>query len=284
MNNVKKIFISYAWESEDFKKQVWQLAKWLNDNCKGCLVIEIDSLHFNVPPEEGWQVWMTKQVKLSDIVLVVCSENYKKRFEKEEHVEGVGLGVHAEGSIITTELFENQQKNSKFYPIITSNGDRSHIPTILRPWDSGHNFPSGNERILKLLLGENPTFSESEIKEEIIEEIVPFEVEDKLVILQTEDIVENIIALTINENDVMLSPIHITISAFMLLNDVRKISICKSIGLNISGFEELHPNDRDVEIIKQIKDKELFGELWQQMHQIKPFESSENPFKTRTAI
>ncbi|MES2654584.1 MAG: SEFIR domain-containing protein [Bacteroidota bacterium] len=277
MSEKLKIFISYAWESDDLKQQVWKLAEWLHNNCNGCLEIEIDQLYANAPPTDGWQVWMAKQVIHSDKVLIVCTENYKKRFEKEEKNEGVGLGVHAEGSIITTQLYQNQQKNGKFFPIIPSGGDRANIPFVLTPWDSGHNFPDGKQNILKLLLGENPTFSKHKSNEAVVKEIVALKAEAEPLILQREEIVENIIALTINEKDAMLSPIHITISGFVSLSDVNKMAICKSLGLNISGFEELHPNDRDVEIIKQIKDRDLFSQLWEQIHNIKPFDST-NPF------
>ena len=38
----------------------------------------------NGSPAEGWPLWMERQVKASDFVLVVCTEPYHRRFDAEE--------------------------------------------------------------------------------------------------------------------------------------------------------------------------------------------------------
>ncbi|HET6991648.1 MAG TPA: toll/interleukin-1 receptor domain-containing protein, partial [Bacteroidia bacterium] len=151
-----KVFISYAWESEEFKSTVWELAQWILKEGKGKLEVEIDQKYSITPPPEGWQAWMTKQVKLSDIVLVVCSAKYCRRFEKKEGNKDIGRGVIFEGAIITQEIYNSQLNNTRFYPILHDSGIQSHIPSLLLSWDNNHRFPSGNENILKLLFKENP--------------------------------------------------------------------------------------------------------------------------------
>src|SRR5262249_35812746 len=43
-------------------------------------------------------------------------------------------GAGWEGAIITQELYDSGARNSKFLPVIFSDGDASHIPMALRPF------------------------------------------------------------------------------------------------------------------------------------------------------
>ncbi len=153
----QKVFISYAWESDEFKHSVWELATWIVKKGEGKIEVEIDQKYSITAPPEGWPAWMTKQVKQSDIVLIVCSPKYCRRFEKKESNPDTGRGVLFEGAIITQELYNSQLNNTRFYPILPDNGIPSHVPSLLLSWHNNHRFPSGNENILKLLFKENPT-------------------------------------------------------------------------------------------------------------------------------
>lgn len=256
-----KVFISYAWESDKFKADVWDLALWLDANDSGIEVI-IDQLHSITPPEEGFLAWMIQQVTWSDITLVVCSESYKKRFQKEEEV-GKGRGVILEGAIITQELFNAQLRNKKFYPILPDTGNIGHVPILLLPWENNHKFPSGNSRILDLIHGRNPTFPKAGVESNSV---------------NSDGVLITILAGT-TPKESMLSPIQLTVRAFLELNDPAKKGVSEKIGAYDPSFDLLDAEQRDRKIFEVIKQKELLTELWEAINQVKRFENQINPFK-----
>ena len=144
------VFISYAHEG-DLAERVAALAEWLRSN--GVEVIT-DHRYRNRPPEKGWRAWMQHSVEDADVVLIVCSERYKVLFEKREVADSGGRGATWESAVITSDLYKSRLINTKFFPILPDDGLHEHIPEILADWDNGHRFPSGNERILALILGD----------------------------------------------------------------------------------------------------------------------------------
>jgi len=142
-----KVFISYAHE-KDMSTRVKALADWL---IKQGVEVITDHKHADRPPDKGWHIWMLHSVEDSDTVLMVCTERYKALFEKREVSDTRGLGVRYEGSIITSDLYNARMVNTKFFPILPEDGNPAHIPTILRAFDNGHKFPSGNAGILRLI-------------------------------------------------------------------------------------------------------------------------------------
>src|SRR5947208_3035736 len=112
------VFISYSWDSDEFKQSVVDLAMWLQTAGQERLNIEIDYKYSITPPEEGWQSWMVKTITESDVVLVVCTANYAAKFSKREKIPTSGKGVRLEGAIITQEIYNNFQQNKKFFPIV----------------------------------------------------------------------------------------------------------------------------------------------------------------------
>jgi hypothetical protein len=78
----------------------------------------------------GWQQWMVDQIENADFVLLVCTDAYRRRFERRE-VTGKGKGVTWEGAIISAELYDTQGRQVKFLPIVFSEADASCVPRIL---------------------------------------------------------------------------------------------------------------------------------------------------------
>lgn len=144
------VFISYAHEG-DLQDRVKALAAWLTD--KGVQVIT-DHPYTNRPPEKGWRAWMQHSVEDADIVLMVCSSRYKKIFEKREILDDGGLGVTWESAIITDDLYDSKMRNRRFFPILQDGGSHKDVPRVLRDWNNGHSFPSGNDGILSLIRDE----------------------------------------------------------------------------------------------------------------------------------
>lgn len=145
-----RVFISYAHESPEHRAAVKGLADWLLE--RGIEVLT-DHPYEIRPPELGWQAWMQHSLEDADAVLVVCTPRLKARYEKREEA-GTGLGATFEGAIVTQAMYDAAQRNTKFFPVLPDGGDRNNIPTTLRPFDNGHRFPSGNERILRLITEE----------------------------------------------------------------------------------------------------------------------------------
>jgi len=144
------VFISYAHEG-NLSERVGKLAEWLTD--KGVQVIT-DHPYKNRPPEKGWRTWMQHSIENADKVLIVCSDRYKKLFEKRGVTDKGGCGATWESAIINSDLYNSRLENPRIYPILPDDGDRGHIPTILEDWNCDHRFPSGNSRILSLIIDE----------------------------------------------------------------------------------------------------------------------------------
>ncbi len=145
-----RVFISFAHESDEHRAIVRKLADWLTDH--GVETIT-DHPYVDRPPPIGWPAWMQHSIEDASIVLVVCSPHLKLRYEKREE-PGIGRGATFEGAIVTQEMYDNGQINTKSYPILPDGGLYEHIPVTLRPFDAGHFFPSGNDRILRLITDE----------------------------------------------------------------------------------------------------------------------------------
>jgi tetratricopeptide (TPR) repeat protein len=145
------VFISYRWEA-NLKEETRRLAAWLRDQG-----IEVISDHsYPAAPEKGWPTWMLHSIEKVETVLIICSEGYKKCFEKRG--KGKGKGATWEGAIITMDLYESYGINNKYYPILLRAGEYQHVPKVLKAWCDGIAL-SEHDRILKLILREEDSSS-----------------------------------------------------------------------------------------------------------------------------
>lgn len=121
-----KVFISYTHDSQAHKDNVLTLSDRLRSE-------GVDSHidQYEVSPPEGWPTWMRRQIMDADLVLVVCTDTYRRRYEGRE-VAGKGLGAKWEGGFISQELYESQGRNSKFIPVVFSRDGVEHIPAEMR--------------------------------------------------------------------------------------------------------------------------------------------------------
>ncbi len=100
-----KVFISYSIDSIQHKKRVIKLCNILRKQGIDCDIDEfIDIL------DKGWYDWMKQQIEEADFIIVVCTENYKTKFEKRKG------GVGREGRIIDQELYDDTPP-AKFIPL-----------------------------------------------------------------------------------------------------------------------------------------------------------------------
>ena len=118
-NNVPKVFISYSWESKEHSDWVNSLAdKLLADGIEAI----IDS--YDVSPGDRLPKFMESSIKDSDYVIIICTEEYKRKANNRE--KGVGYESH----IISAELYNNHN-DRKFIPIIRQGEFNTAIPTYL---------------------------------------------------------------------------------------------------------------------------------------------------------
>lgn len=121
-----KVFISYSHDSDEHKDNILKLANQLRSEGVDCNIDQYEK-----SPAEGWPRWMVNQVEWADFVVVVCTEQYNRRFRGKEE-PGKGRGVTWEGAVISQELYDCHVKSTKFVPVVFSSRDGSFIPVMIR--------------------------------------------------------------------------------------------------------------------------------------------------------
>jgi tetratricopeptide (TPR) repeat protein len=142
-----RVFISYSHDSREHEQRVLELANRLRRDGIDCVIDQ-----YFTSPAEGWPRWTAEQVSRAAFVLVVCTEDYWRRFEEKP---GVGVGAKWEGSILRQERYEAENRTTHI-PVIFSAEDVNYIPLVLK----GTTFcrldlPEGYERLLQRLLGQS---------------------------------------------------------------------------------------------------------------------------------
>lgn len=119
--NKTTVFISYAWDNDEHKNWVRQLAAQLRNDG---IDVTLDQWH--LVPGDQLPEFMERSVRDSDYVLIVCTHKYKERSNNRQG------GVGYEGDIITAE-FMTTRNHRKFIPIL-----------MQQPWeDSAPNWLLG---------------------------------------------------------------------------------------------------------------------------------------------
>lgn len=126
MTDAIKVFISYSHDSPEHENRVLELSDRLRDDG-----IDANIDQYQTNPPEGWQLWMEKEIRDSQFVLLVCTETYLRRVMKEEE-KGKGLGVVWESTIAIQHLYNAGVVNEKFIPIIFGRDNTKYIPVPLQ--------------------------------------------------------------------------------------------------------------------------------------------------------
>lgn len=114
-----KVFISYAWEDEDHKAWVRQLADRLLQNG-----IEATLDQYDLELGDRLPQFMEQSVNESDYVLVICTPAYKHKADQRSG------GVGYEGHIISEELLLKGNER-KFIPVIRKGTHENAMPAYL---------------------------------------------------------------------------------------------------------------------------------------------------------
>jgi hypothetical protein len=82
-------------------------------------------------PGEGWPNWCEAEIRKAQFVLLVCTETYLRRVNREEE-PGKGHGVLWEARVIKQEVYDAGSVNKKFVPVLFADGSHDHVPRPLR--------------------------------------------------------------------------------------------------------------------------------------------------------
>jgi hypothetical protein len=141
-----KVFLSYSDDSLAHLDKVLSLADSLRQDG-----IDANIDRYQQSPVQGWQRWMLDEIDKADFVLVICTEQYDRRFRGNE-TNGKGKGVTWEGAIVIQELYDSSGRDVKFVPITFTAEDIQFIPIPLRSktyYNLGN--PNGYESLYRYL-------------------------------------------------------------------------------------------------------------------------------------
>jgi SEFIR domain len=112
MKQPPRVFISYSHGSPEHNQAVLDLASQLRSDGIDAFVDR-----YIEAPVEGWPRWMNNQLEEAEFVLCFCSLEYRTSFEGK-NIDGIGLGVNAEGFFIMQDLYDNSERNEKYIPVV----------------------------------------------------------------------------------------------------------------------------------------------------------------------
>lgn len=121
MKNRLTVFISYSWDNEEHKEWVLKLANYLIEKA-GCNVL-LDQ--FDLAAGKELTHFMENGLEKADKVLVILTEEYKKRANNRQG------GTGFEYSIISQGLYDLQASNDKFIPVLRQGTKQTSAPTYL---------------------------------------------------------------------------------------------------------------------------------------------------------
>lgn len=262
------VFFSYTHDSEEHKESVLQYSDRL--------IIEegiqswIDRYIEDATPSEGWPAWMSKKVRQSDYVLVVCTEIYLKRFNGEEVPgRGKGLGGTFESFLVQNQIYQDGTINRKFIPVVLQQSDREFIPAELQPYTNYCLTSPGEFEGLIRRLTDQP-------------KIVRPDVGKMRVLPPENDVVTNpVIESQIEVTTTVILPPEASqprmiefyqamppnlklMQAFFEKSYTARIALARKLGLLELGEPEPEANkDRfSAQLLLRAKDKNVLGGLW----------------------
>ena len=122
-----RVFLSYSHDSETHSQRVLSLANRLRSEGLNALLDQ-----YEAAPPEGWPLWMNRQIRDADYVLLIATETYRRRFDGEDEDLSTGRGVRWEGAILSDALYQAGARSASFIPVIFEEEDRVQVPSVLR--------------------------------------------------------------------------------------------------------------------------------------------------------
>ncbi len=144
------VFISYSHDSAAHEQRVLALADQLRD--KG---VDVRLDQYEPHPAEGRPRWLERQVRESRFVLLVCTEAYRRGYDRDGQPDG-DHDARWESLIAERMLFEAGAYNERLIPILLDGGAQDDIPPSLRSF-SFHRLPQDYDNLYRRLTGQPRT-------------------------------------------------------------------------------------------------------------------------------
>ena len=148
-----RVFISYAWENDEYRTLVKRLAKRLRDDG---IDVQLDAWHL-----EGLTIpeFMSREVRHADKILVVCSPQYRQKVHAMEDGERI-TGTGWESMLVTSSIWANLSDRKKITPVLLRGTWREAAPDALigLPYFDLSNmatFEANYRELLRSLTGQN---------------------------------------------------------------------------------------------------------------------------------
>lgn len=146
-----RVLVSYSHDGEAHRKAVLNLTNRLR---QAGIDAWIDQFEEHQPPE-SWPDWMRRELDKADFVLVVVTEGYLERFNRDS-AAGIGSGVRWESALITAGLYHGRREKARFLPVVLRREDVRLIPTPLdltTPYVIGETGDADLTALLRVLRG-----------------------------------------------------------------------------------------------------------------------------------
>jgi len=146
------VFISYAWDSDDRShnqsvRKLWELLRLCGIDAE----LDLDAEQ----QRQDWPLWMGKQIREADYILVIASPSYRERAEGRSGPDR-GRGVQWEARLIRDAFYADQNAVNRFVPVVLPGQSEAGIPDFLAPASTTY-YPvsdftvEGAEELLRLL-------------------------------------------------------------------------------------------------------------------------------------
>ena len=145
-----RVFVSYSHDSKAHDARVLALADELRGDG-----IDVSLDRYILHASEGWPQWTQKQLVEADFVLLICTPNYRRRFEGEE-ASGEDLDASWTATIALRLLYDAGGRNDKLLPVLFEEGTEQDIPLVLRS-STWYRVPGGYEELYRRLTGQPMT-------------------------------------------------------------------------------------------------------------------------------
>ncbi len=137
-----RLFISYSHDNPAHAAAVLAFAQRLRREGYDARIDQ-----FEPDPTEGWAAWMRNQIDAADLILLVPTETYQRRFYGRERPD-VGRGVRWEGLILTDRLYVPRKVRVR--AVVVGDADARWTPDVV----SAHTVYVDADDLLRHLRGQ----------------------------------------------------------------------------------------------------------------------------------
>ncbi len=128
----RAVFISYAWDSDDPShgeavRSLWTFLR----SCGIDAQLDLDAAQ----QRQDWPLWMGRQIREADYVLVIASRAYRERAEGRSGPDQ-GRGVQWEARLIRDAFYADQHALNRFIPVVLPGQSVDGVPDFLSPASS----------------------------------------------------------------------------------------------------------------------------------------------------